>query len=47
MPAQTNAPITLASLNARPLPSWYDKSKFGIFIHWGMWAVPAFALGMA
>lgn len=22
------------SLDSRPLPAWYDKSKFGIFIHW-------------
>lgn len=33
----------LAALNARPLPAWYDDAKFGIFIHWGMWAIPAFA----
>ena len=33
----------LASLNARPLPDWFDQAKFGIFIHWGMWAIPAFA----
>ena len=23
------------SLDKRPLPSWYDAAKFGIFIHWG------------
>ncbi len=23
-----------ASLDSRPLPSWYDDAKFGIFIHW-------------
>ena len=34
---------TLETLNARPLPAWYDAAKFGIFIHWGMWAIPAFA----
>lgn len=34
---------TLASLNAHPVPQWYDDAKFGIFIHWGMWAIPAFA----
>ena len=34
---------TLESLNSRPLPAWYDEAKFGIFIHWGMWAIPAFA----
>ncbi len=44
MPAQTFAP-TLASLNARPLPAWYDDAKFGIFIHWGLFAIPAFASG--
>jgi alpha-L-fucosidase len=30
-------------LIARPLPGWYDDAKFGIFIHWGLWAIPAFA----
>ena len=34
---------TEASLNARPLPTWFDDAKFGIFIHWGMWALPAYA----
>ncbi|MCE9651198.1 MAG: alpha-L-fucosidase [Parvibaculum sp.] len=33
----------LPSLNARVLPQWYDDAKFGIFIHWGLFAVPAFA----
>jgi len=31
-----------ASLDARPLPTWYDEAKFGIFIHWSVWSVPAF-----
>ena len=30
------------SLDSRPLPSWYDEAKFGIFIHWGVFSVPAF-----
>ncbi|XP_066573357.1 tissue alpha-L-fucosidase isoform X2 [Amia ocellicauda] len=30
------------SLDARPLPAWYDESKFGIFVHWGVFAVPGF-----
>ncbi|XP_056154535.1 tissue alpha-L-fucosidase-like isoform X1 [Lampris incognitus] len=30
------------SLDARPLPSWYDEAKFGIFIHWGVFSVPGF-----
>lgn len=29
------------SLDARPLPSWYDEAKIGIFIHWGVFSVPA------
>ncbi|XP_069751855.1 tissue alpha-L-fucosidase-like [Narcine bancroftii] len=30
------------SLDSRPLPRWYDESKFGIFIHWGVFSVPSF-----
>jgi len=31
------------SLNTRPCPAWWKEAKFGIFIHWGIYAVPAFA----
>jgi len=34
---------TLASLDAHPLPGWYDDAKLGIFIHWGLYSVPAWA----
>lgn len=27
----------------RPLPGWYDDAKFGIFVHWGPYAVPCYA----
>lgn len=30
-----------ASLDKRPVPSWFQDSKFGIFIHWGVYSVPA------
>jgi len=30
------------SLDKRPLPQWYDDSKVGIFIHWGIFSVPAY-----
>ncbi|XP_014667083.1 PREDICTED: alpha-L-fucosidase-like [Priapulus caudatus] len=30
------------SIDSRPLPSWYDEAKIGIFIHWGVFSVPAF-----
>jgi alpha-L-fucosidase len=28
-------------LDKRPVPAWYDEAKFGIFIHWGVYSVPA------
>ncbi|MFT4248188.1 MAG: alpha-L-fucosidase [Pseudomonas sp.] len=31
-----------ASLRKYRSPSWYDNAKFGIFIHWGVFSVPAF-----
>jgi alpha-L-fucosidase len=36
---------TNTSLSTRPRPSWYDNAKLGIFIHWGLYSVPAFAQG--
>ena len=30
-----------ASLDARPLPDWYDEVKIGIFMHWGVFSVPS------
>ena len=33
---------TWDSLNSRPLPKWYDQSKFGIILHWGVYSVPSF-----
>jgi len=33
---------TWESIDSRPLPSWYDEAKFGIFIHWGVFSVPSF-----
>jgi alpha-L-fucosidase len=29
-------------LDTRPTPSWWLDAKFGIFIHWGVYAVPGF-----
>ncbi len=31
------------SIRAHQLPSWFDEAKFGIFIHWGSYSVPAWA----
>ena len=30
------------SLSNFDMPSWFEKAKFGIFIHWGLFSVPAF-----
>ena len=29
------------SLDRRPMPTWYLDAKFGVFIHWGVYSVPA------
>ena len=29
------------SLDSRPTPQWFKDAKFGIFIHWGLYSVPA------
>ena len=34
---------TWESLDSRPCPEWFDEAKFGIFIHWGLYSVPAWA----
>jgi alpha-L-fucosidase len=30
------------SLDKRPVPTWFADAKFGIFIHWGVYSVPAY-----
>ena len=30
------------SLSGYQVPTWYQNAKFGIFIHWGIYSVPAF-----
>ena len=32
-----------ASLSQHQVPSWFHDAKFGIFIHWGLYSVPAWA----
>jgi alpha-L-fucosidase len=31
------------SLQHHPCPEWYRDAKFGIYFHWGLYSVPAFA----
>jgi len=38
--AQTYQPAW-ESLDKRPVPQWFEDSKFGIFIHWGVYSVPS------
>jgi alpha-L-fucosidase len=40
--ANTNA-ASWEVLNNRPNPAWFDQDKIGIFLHWGLFSVPAFA----
>ena len=30
------------SLSAYPVPTWYKNAKFGVFLHWGVYSVPAY-----
>jgi alpha-L-fucosidase len=39
---QKGAP-TWEELRARPYPQWFQDAKLGIFIHWGVYSVPAFS----
>lgn len=34
---------TLASLRSHAVPDWFHDAKLGIFIHWGLYSVPAWA----
>ena len=41
--AQKTYDANWKSLDSRPTPEWYQDAKFGIFIHWGLYSVPAWA----
>ena len=34
---------TWQSINERGYPEWFSDAKLGIFIHWGVYSVPAYA----
>ena len=47
MPIQDTTPVTdfepdWESLEKHETPEWFEDAKFGIFIHWGVYSVPAF-----
>ncbi len=31
-------------MDRRPTPTWYDDAKLGIFVHWGLYSVPGWAV---
>lgn len=33
---------TYKAIYTHESPSWYNNAKFGIFVHWGVYAVPAY-----
>ena len=35
---------TKTSIRKHKVPNWFQDAKFGIFIHWGLYSVPAFAV---
>ncbi len=39
--AQKRYEANWASLDQRPTPEWFLDAKFGVFIHWGVYSVPA------
>lgn len=38
---------TRESLGRHPVPAWFEDAKLGIFIHWGLFSIPAFAPRLA
>ena len=41
--AKAQVQPTWESLNQRGYPQWFQDAKLGIFIHWGLYSVPAYA----
>ena len=41
--AQKKYEPTWESIDSRPVPTWFEDAKFGIFIHWGVFSVPAYS----
>lgn len=46
-PAATDTPVKWEAdwemLRSRPYPQWFQDAKLGIFIHWGLYSVPAYS----
>ncbi|MGN1099858.1 MAG: alpha-L-fucosidase [Christensenellales bacterium] len=35
--------LSWKEIDGRSIPEWFDRDKIGIFIHWGLYSVPAYA----
>jgi alpha-L-fucosidase len=35
--------VDVEALRSRPFPAWFADAKLGIFIHWGVYSVPAYS----
>ncbi|MCW5977710.1 MAG: alpha-L-fucosidase [Bryobacteraceae bacterium] len=42
--AEGGYPPNWESIQSHKAPDWYHDAKFGIFIHWGLYSVPAWAV---
>ena len=42
-PAGASSPPTWEELRSRPYPPWFMDAKLGIFVHWGIYSVPAYS----
>jgi alpha-L-fucosidase len=42
-PVPSSRGPTWEELRARPFPAWFLDAKLGIFVHWGVYSVPAFS----
>jgi alpha-L-fucosidase len=43
LPAPEHYEPTHTSISQHPLPEWYEDAKFGIFVHYGLYTIPAWA----
>ncbi|MFD2567065.1 alpha-L-fucosidase [Pseudotenacibaculum haliotis] len=39
---QKDTETLIRKINKRPYPQWFKDAKLGIFIHWGLYSVPAY-----
>ncbi|MFH1763399.1 MAG: alpha-L-fucosidase, partial [Gemmatimonadota bacterium] len=42
-PVGSSSPPTWEELQSRPYPPWFLDAKLGVFIHWGIYSVPAYS----